>query len=350
MGKPRKNQPGYVEGLDRRGRRTWRKAPDGHASSTASSLGELSLDLPTDKEAVDGRRVVLGHSFTIFHDEGAPPQTAPPAPVDFSGQDLSGVDLSGLDLRGCNFSGAQLRDTDLSASALCDVNLEDADLTGAILKGAYLYNSALSGADLTDAELGYAQITGVTAYKTTFDRCNLGFASVSNSTMSDASFRDVTLLHTILENVVLFRSDFTGAKIAYSFWAQVRAQDAVFTDAEFDETTFQMSNLYDATLSAEHGQQILGDKGFAYDTLDTTIRYNKMSFDEANERLQLEPEEFKVLMWLGEIEVRDNHTGGLVNANFDAEHHHVPEWALALVSGQHENADGDADQSVQLSA
>jgi uncharacterized protein YjbI with pentapeptide repeats len=321
MGKPRKNQPGYVKGVDSLGRRSWRKAaPTFDAPLKLSLTGLLSET-----------RSVLGHDLPVV--VAALLDTEPAFPgVNFSGRELSGFDLSRLDLRGCNFSNANLRGADLSGAFLGGANLEDADLTGAHLSGARISDAQASGANFADANCTYCVIDGLTAYRTVFDGADMKAAAITNSTLSDASMRGV---HGdfALNNVILFRADLTGMK-ASGRWTDVSAQDADVSDASFNGVTFARVNMQDANLVKWQADQILGSHGTAYDMLDLTLRYTKMDFDAAREEIGLDDEEFSVLMWLGEIEVRSNHTGGVVTRDFDPDDHHVPAWGLRRGDGQ----------------
>jgi hypothetical protein len=229
------------------------------------------------------------------------------------------------------------------------VNLEDADVTGADFTGATLTDSSLSGTNFSGAILRRATISNVTAYGAVFDNADLTGAIIANCTMSDASFRRVTAHNAALENVVLFRADLSDADFTKAAWGEVRGQDTNLTGVEFTGVKFRYVNLQDANLNGKQARQIIGDKGFAYDTLPHVIRYNQLSFDEANEELALDKEEFTVLMWLGEVEVRDNHTGALVTSDFDPENHHVPAWAVNAQQSQQQNDVRPEQPVAQLS-
>jgi uncharacterized protein YjbI with pentapeptide repeats len=119
------------------------------------------------------------------------------------------LDLSGIDLRLAPLHGVDLRDADLRTSNLRGAYLSDGDLRGALLMNATLVNANLQRAKLDDA--------------------NLTGADLSYTHATGARFKRVDFDEATFDQTELYGADLAEAK---SLPDQVREDGRVMTDDE----------------------------------------------------------------------------------------------------------------------
>jgi hypothetical protein len=119
------------------------------------------------------------------------------------------LDLSGIDLRLAPLQGVDLRDADLRTSNLRGAYLSDGDLRGALLMNATLANANLQRAKLDDA--------------------NLSGADLSYTHATGARFKRVDFDEVTFDQTELYGADLADAK---SLPDQVREDGRVMTDDE----------------------------------------------------------------------------------------------------------------------
>lgn len=174
---------------------------------------------------------------------------------------------------GLNYSGMDLRGYLFSQQRGTDLNF-----SGALLDGASFYMRRRTGS-------GHLR-TGILLIGCSFD---------------GASLRDVDMRLATLRKCSFVGADVTGAD---------------FSDVEIvGEVDFTNS-----TLTAEQ-----------YDALRSTggkIIYRKHSVASAASALGVTEDDVAVMIWAGDLEARDV-TGRVVHEQFDAERHHIPQWALS---------------------
>lgn len=188
--------------------------------------------------------------------------------------ELSDLDLSGLDLS----------DRSLFHYHWKNVNFSGASLSSSWLQMASYENCVFDGSNLTE---------------TNFNQLNLSSCSLRNTNMVGASFNNGNL-----NGVDLSGSDVHSAQM---FGADLRG---VNWEGVTNTKHLQLTDPSAGRLAAPLPQ------------------YEKYSLSEAAAAMGMDDATIRVLMWVGEIEVRDNDTLGVVTENFDVEKHHVPAWQI----------------------
>ncbi|MEM1426749.1 MAG: pentapeptide repeat-containing protein, partial [Cyanobacteria bacterium P01_H01_bin.130] len=174
---------------------------------------------------------------------------------------LSGADLSGLNLRSVLLSGAQLRGarfrtagadgqwdtyddwvTDLSGSALTDVDLTGALLSGVALRRANLGKATLNRADFSGGDLEGANFSGAQGVSAIFKRSRLFQASFTGANLGEANFQDANLQGVKGARSQAENGQFTGADLRQSSWRDANLSRANFDRADLTQIDLSQAN------------------------------------------------------------------------------------------------------------
>lgn len=122
--------------------------------------------------------------------------------------DLSGAQLSGMDLRRYHFTGswmvgADMRDTNLSATYFGWANLNGANLAGANLVAANFENAEMRGCCLSKSYPSLTRFYGVNLDAAEFRECRLLNTDFSFASLRQARFAQVTFASTVFNNTDL---------------------------------------------------------------------------------------------------------------------------------------------------
>jgi uncharacterized protein YjbI with pentapeptide repeats len=310
---------------------------------------------------------------------------------DWSGLDLSGLDLRDVlaecelyNVSGVNFSGSDFRGTIWSGVGGDHVDFSGARTAGMTMdQGVRLRNVRTDGVfDMTDFTLGYTDIRfvnptrligcqGVSAsrhggYGVSVRVTNVDFSGeeIQNgdldafSEITDGNFTDTTFpkkYHSgyAFRGIKFVRCDFTNAaipdaEVSSAFFERCELRDTDLSGWSFDGySTFQSCNFENTNMNGWIIDRYAGTCEIAF-TGDTSFSdvdltgadeevvkemvrggypYGAFSLREAAEQTGIDVDELGVLIWLGDVEVRDNLSGAVVTGRADNSIH-LPEWSV----------------------
>jgi uncharacterized protein YjbI with pentapeptide repeats len=269
---------------------------------------------------------------------------------------LVGFDVSGqqlnfpqkrttVDFEKGNFDDADLRGSSLKRYAFRECWLREANLTGvaaenSIWKGVNGRGLVATGGNFTGAAFIESDMSG-----SDFTHTQLGVREITNSKFDDVNFTGTS-----------FEYSFTGTSFEYSFPPAVEGSSlrgANFTDADLADTNFAPFNptnmfddgaewpstdLSDATWTGAKTanmvvRQVLSGEALTVhgDASDRTVRqlaeYERFTLDDAADLLNVDRDTLAVLVWGGEVEMRNNYTGDVITSG-DTADGHIPVWAI----------------------
>ncbi len=220
---------------------------------------------------------------------------------DFSRAKLTSAIFIGADLRHANFTEAKLqnsnfRGANLEECSLIEAELNNSDLSqarflntyarAAKLNGARLCRSILDGTDFTDAQLEGADLRGASFKNVITNRINM-----SNANMTALDLRGVKLHGTYLKGVNLVRVLMQGADLAEAVLANADLYKAQLNGSNMKRADLRKANLTDAILDGAdltdadlsgaflNGAYIRGVVGLTKDQI-TSANYEGAIFDE----------------------------------------------------------------------
>lgn len=347
MGKPRKDQPGYVRGVDRRGHVTWRTDPNTAAPPPVAPPVDI------DYRSVGGFQLpaLVGTAW-----EAASPNIA----TDLSGQDLSGLLIEGVNLRTATLNGA-----DLSSAIIIKSDLSAADLRGVHGENMSLEHTYLSHAVFDGSDLKYFDLHHTSSAETDFSNTLMREAQISKSKLYLVRFQYADMSYSKFDGVGGEELDFSYADLTGSVFGsstpmsryEVMLADCVFHKADLRDVVFDgvlleggdftgarfngadLTGLYLPDHSVTSCRVILTGSnitsGQVADLLYSNpaycanqLVYERHSFDDLQSRTGWDNAETMVQIWTGAVEVRDNETQQLVTGQYDRNRHHIPQWAL----------------------
>lgn len=177
-------------------------------------------------------------------------------------------------------------------------------------------------------------LTGVS-----FDGQNYSGSIFTAGTYARCSFKNTNLKNAKFGG----RSKGTKMEIVNFDFSDLRG--AVFKDIWFNNVSFEGADLtgtkFEKVWVSSTGTVLLAGAKLAAETFDelafssplppidpkASFRYRRLHAIEAASRLGVDDNEMKVLLWAGDVEVRDNDTLQRVVGRYDPERHHIPEWA-----------------------
>lgn len=167
--------------------------------------------------------------------------------------------------------------------------------------------------DLRGANLQNANFQEVRPLMANFDGANLSGANLINSRISGT-----------MQNAILDGANLSGASMLDLNVAGVDFRSCTISDG----TSFPQ-DLRNIKLTTEQFSSLRGEKGhMVHIMFRKGFEYDKVSFAEALESLNISEKQFEFLVTSGGIEVRDNYTQDIVKSGFDPEKHHITQWAL----------------------
>jgi hypothetical protein len=193
-----------------------------------------------------------------------------------------------------------------------------ADLPGSDI-GEMVHRCNFDGANLMDARFLSPPDFGDSRYSW---RAQIEDTSFRAATCRNASFKGVTFSgYVSFEGADVTGADFEGAWVATVTYAgdyqrQGEAATLDFTDSNI--TGEQIDQFVDGYLRTGRG----------YTPGESRILYRRYTLSDASTKLGVPEDELAVSIWVGDVEVRDNHTLQRVTGEFDATRHHIPQWAL----------------------
>jgi len=133
----------------------------------------------------------------------------------------------------------------------------------------------------------------------------------------------------------LFDVSFEGASLRDATFSHLSMSDVSFVGvdaagARFENVTYP--DNVDITDSNIHPNQFYftGDD----DNFIASFIYRQYTLDEVVEVLGEDPDGLVVEIWSGDLEVRDNTDGRLVEGGFDKDRHHIPQWEVQRLAAQ----------------
>jgi uncharacterized protein YjbI with pentapeptide repeats len=184
--------------------------------------------------------------------------------------------------------------------------------------------------NLENAELGY---------HTSF--CDFGGANLNG-----ARFGAYTSKHKIGVRGSVRDTSFDGASCAQTsfvnmrFLGKVSFRGADLTDANFlrvslgamlpegGQVPITTIDFTDSNVTGQQIDQVLERNLDTEPDSAPSIIYRTYNVQEACDTLGVNETELMVLIWVQDIEVRDNVTKALVRTGFNKDRHHIPQWAL----------------------
>ena len=165
--------------------------------------------------------------------------------VDFTGTNLADANLVGTDLRGTLFDEAILSGADLS----------QADLREANLYGTHLYLATLKRTDLRQAYLEEAILTLADLTKARFCKANLRGAALDDSILHYADFREAILAGANMRcadlfGAILIKGNLTEADFTYADLTAVDFNGAWLNGTNFSQATLDAADFSNAILDA----------------------------------------------------------------------------------------------------
>lgn len=170
---------------------------------------------------------------------------------------------------------------------------------------------------------------------------------IVDSVFEDCHFEGSLLGKTDFDNVIFYNSFFDGAEMQTTHFSNVRFSQCDVTGADFFAAKIEGDvDITDSNFSREQVEQLLRGvdleryaPGVDYSSerppKSPIFWYRRYTPEMISELHGLDAEEAKLLMWLNQIECRDNQTYERVDvSDFDPSVHHVPQWEMDLfVSG-----------------
>lgn len=234
----------------------------------------------------------------VQHTEVAPPNRvydtraavrdlAAADPATLPREDLAGSGLFAKwkpEIRGVTKRGHNFQANKLNGTWLKNVDVRDSDFSGSLIGWLHMHDVDMSGARLRDV------------------------------TFHAVTFCDVSMRGADLRGATFFRCGVEGGKTLDLTDSNVtRAQIDALEIEQFAPATEEDDELRGAPKYPREGQ----------------IEYRQYHPDDIVDRFGVAADTLKVLMWAGDVEVRDNRTYGLVPSDrYDPRRHHIPQWAV----------------------
>jgi hypothetical protein len=207
------------------------------------------------------------------------------------------------DWRGINLSGGTLW---LGERATGKIDFRNAILDDATIAPAG--GTFIAGIDLSGASARNLRFTG-----DLFD-CDV---SMRNTDLTGADFSNV--------GVLTRRTGYTIARKG--------AHASGTPDGRIDGEFYDMRTVIDFTGSNVTSEQIRQLEGNTPAVGPFPVAYQQFTLREAQTSLGVDDDHMRILMWSGDVEVRDNFTKRRVTTEFDPDCHHVPQWEVQKLLG-----------------
>jgi hypothetical protein len=177
------------------------------------------------------------------------------------------------------------------------------DLRGMQITANLIVESSFERALLCDAQIGFT-VPVVNGRPVVFHE---QYTSISNTTFRGANLRGIKFVNCEFSSVDFEKADLTGGRFE---GCDVNGVEGI--------------DLYGVVMGGETFDSLLNNTTF-FSNLQ--FRYRQFGVEEACEALGISQDEFAVLVWAGDLEVRD---GDLrrVHGAFNKDIHHVPEWVI----------------------
>lgn len=183
-----------------------------------------------------------------------------------------------------------------------NTKLNDMDLRGLTFQVETFNSVDFSGSVLDGASFTHQERKDSDVYPVAFLACSF----------DGSSLRNVQFGKCHLCNGTSFR----GADVEGVDFSKVTAGQPG------DRISFSGSNITGEQFDALNSNTLWG----------STVVYDEYSPEGVRAATGVDAKELKVMLWVGEIEFRDNITRQIVNdGRFNAEYHHIPSWELIRV-------------------
>jgi hypothetical protein len=143
----------------------------------------------------------------------------------------------------------------------------------------------------------------------------------------DADMAQATMTNAVLAGASLQRANLTGMNGSGTNFAGSDFRDANFTEVQLPGADLRNCNWVGVT-GTRSLSFVRRNTLTAGATRHEPPHYEQFSFTEAAESFGVDDDTFRVLLWAGDIEVRDDATSALVDTAFDAHLQHVPVWQI----------------------
>jgi uncharacterized protein YjbI with pentapeptide repeats len=202
----------------------------------------------------------------------------------------------------------------LASEFLTSIDYRRADLRGTKF-GYHMAHCDMRGAILDDARFASHEKFGASLGM----RGSVRDTSFDGASCVNASFVNIRFLGT-----VTFRgANLTGVDFSRVSLGAMLSEDGVVPETSVDFT--------DSNVTGDQIDQILRSNKVEIEKDGFPLKYRRFTFSEVCDALDVGPDDLAVMVWAGDVEVRDNDTGARVTGVFRANRHHVPQWGLARV-------------------